>query len=71
MSDRKHEAAFIPCGDSFEKMSEIREEELEKVTGGSLGTGVGKCPHCGGRIIFMYNEKTGSMDLPRCISCGK
>lgn len=32
-----HAPAFIPCGDSMEKMDEIREEKLEEVTGGKKG----------------------------------
>ena len=57
--------------EEMKKNQEIDEELLENVSGGNLGTGGGRCIHCGGRIIYGFNEKTGKMDLPRCISCGK
>jgi len=54
---RKNEkAAFIPCGDSIEKMQEICEDDLEKVTG---GYGEGTEPNC---------EKCGAK--MECISAG-
>lgn len=31
------EGTFIPCGDSFEKMEEILDNELEQVSGGVEG----------------------------------
>ena len=35
MNEKKHEGTFIPCGDSLERMQEIREDDLEQVSGGS------------------------------------
>lgn len=33
---RKNDAAFIPCGDSMEKMEEIKDEQLGQVSGGNV-----------------------------------
>ena len=34
MNEKKFDPAFIPCGDSMEKISEIDESALESVSGG-------------------------------------
>jgi len=71
MNEEKREGAFIPCGDSLERMQEIQDDELENVSGGeTAGTGLHSrlgmtvCPACG--------QKTYSMDAygrSRCINC--
>ena len=33
---RKNDATFIPCGDSMEKMEEMKDEQLEQVSGGAV-----------------------------------
>ena len=35
MNEKNFDPAFIPCGDSMEKMEEISEAALENVSGGS------------------------------------
>ena len=35
MREKNHEPAFIPCGDSFEKMNELNDKQMETVSGGS------------------------------------
>ena len=32
---KERESAFIPCGDSMEKMEEIRDAQMENVSGGA------------------------------------
>ena len=43
MNEEKREGAFIPCGDSLERMQEISEEQLENVAGGAVHPGDGIC----------------------------
>ena len=39
MNEKNHEGAFIPCGDSLERMQEISEEQLENASGGAVHPG--------------------------------
>ena len=39
MNEKKREGAFIPCGDSLERMQEISDEQLENASGGADNSG--------------------------------
>lgn len=73
MKEKKNETAFIPCGDSMEKMEakiEIAEEQLGKVSGGAGDSYAPKtCPKCGGVMIAMVN-RDGKIRDYNCSSCG-
>lgn len=70
MKDKKHEASFIPCGDSMERMEEIRDDELENVAGGTR-PGVkkrdGVCSVCG---CNAYNRIENGTTYLVCSQCG-
>ena len=70
MGEKKNASAFIPCGDSFEKMEEIKDEQLENISGGAGNSYSPKpCPKCGGMMIAMVN-RDGTIRDYSCGSCG-
>ena len=67
MSEEKREGTFIPCGDSFERMAEIKEESLENVTGGYFGEEYAPdCEKCGTRTHFIIKGVYYYYDCPNC-----
>ena len=67
MSEERREGAFIPCGDSIEKRAEIKEESLEKVTGGYSGEEyTPNCEKCGTRTQFIIKGVYYYYDCPNC-----
>ena len=82
MSEKKFEPAFIPCGDSMEKMGEISDELLESISGGSGTSSKGRCcPACGTVNLpreITYGCIDGSMNVTEkvgsayvCSKCGE
>ena len=70
MKEKKNETAFIPCGDSMEKIEQIKDEQLGKVSGGAGASYAPKtCPKCGGVMIAMVN-RDGKIRDHNCNSCG-
>lgn len=64
MNKKKFEPAFIPCGDSFEKMAEINDDELDTVVGGvgavnTAGTAKG--------VVKDDNERPDNLSAPEVV----
>lgn len=60
MNEEKRKGAFIPCGDSLERMQEIQDDELENVSGGAGFSAAPKtCPKCGGVMLATVNPQRG------------
>ena len=68
---RNTEPTFIPCGDSVEKMEEIKDEQLENISGGAVDTSslYEKCPFCGGLLIRRVERGSFVCDY-MCQKCG-
>lgn len=51
------------------KKNELKDEQLEKATGGTDGEPIGKaCPKCGGPMLRYYTTKGKPYDV--CSICG-
>lgn len=72
MNQENNSRTFIPCGDSMERIQEIRDDELENVSGGAGYSPDSKmCPNCGGRMIAQRIMQNGAyvLDHYYCSTC--
>lgn len=68
MNNKKPEENFIPCGDALEKMDEIRDDDLENVSGGYKAALM--CGWCGGKMDTLFDNNGNAIGY-RCKGCGK